>query len=86
METLQCAGAAIFRTHIHVAEFMPSAILTLPASSEVFSNVAEFMAHHKSITVPEAWGRLEVHTLSQMVDEQLSRQTNKFYTVPRRVK
>jgi hypothetical protein len=45
-----CAGAAIFRTNIGVADKMPKAILTLPEDKEnVFATREEFLAHYLRI-------------------------------------
>lgn len=47
----QCAGAAIYRTHIGVAEKMPKQIVTLPENHEqVFSSHGEFLAHYLKIS------------------------------------
>jgi hypothetical protein len=51
----QCAGAAIFRTHVGVAPLMPPGIATLPANhAKVFSSFAEFLAHHGKMSVGNA--------------------------------
>lgn len=45
----QCAGAAVFRTHVGVADKMPKEMPILPANSVVFRDEAEFLAHHTSM-------------------------------------
>jgi hypothetical protein len=51
----QCAGAAIYRANIGVAEKMPEQILALDADKElVFASHAEFIAHYLKATVKEA--------------------------------
>lgn len=54
-EVTQCAGAAIYRSKIGVADKMPAALLTLDADNdEVFNSHAEFLAHHSGLTLEEA--------------------------------
>lgn len=48
-QVAQCAGAAIFRTHIGVAAQMPAAIPVLPANAQVFADEYEFLAHHTGL-------------------------------------
>lgn len=51
----QCAGAAIFRANIGVAERMPAALVKLPANDQLaFTNEAALVAHHKQISLEEA--------------------------------
>ena len=45
----QCGGLAVFRTNIGIADRMPDALPCLPASSDVFATMAEFVAHHLQI-------------------------------------
>lgn len=46
----QCAGAAIYRSNIGVADKMPAQIHKLPADTEtVFASHAEFLAHYMKI-------------------------------------
>lgn len=56
----QCAGGAIFRSHIN--RVTPKRhLLVLPADHErVFSTFAEFLAHHKGISAREAVSLLAV--------------------------
>lgn len=54
-EVSQCAGAAIYRANIGVAERMPSALLSLPQDPDlVFASQEEFLAHHGKCTLDEA--------------------------------
>lgn len=49
-DTMQCAGAAIMRANLGVAERMPEAIPKLPADHEkVFSTMGEFAVHHMQL-------------------------------------
>ena len=51
----QCAGAAIFRSHIKLAKAMPPGIHTLPGNPDiVFTNPVEFLAHHAGISQQQA--------------------------------
>lgn len=45
-EVAQCAGAAIYRTHVGVAQWMPPEMPRMPANPVVFSSPSEFVAHH----------------------------------------
>lgn len=59
MQAPQCAGSRIFRANIENMNH-PS-LLGLEANHEgVFSSEAEFVAHHKQITVEEAQAQLDV--------------------------
>ncbi len=51
----QCAGAAIFRENVEVADDLPCALHKLPANRElVFSYAAELLAAHAGISINEA--------------------------------
>jgi hypothetical protein len=51
----QCAGAAIYRTNVGVADNMHDQILTLPEDKElVFATHAEFLAHYMEVSVEDA--------------------------------
>jgi hypothetical protein len=51
----QCAGAAIHRSNIGVADRMPELLLHLPENKEiVFATQAEFLAHHVELPLVEA--------------------------------
>jgi hypothetical protein len=59
----QCAGAAIFRSNVGVADRIAPQLLHLPADTEkVFGSFAEFYAHHKKISLEEANARLSIRT------------------------
>ena len=53
-DLLQCAGAAVFRANVGVAEKMPEALLQLPASHDAFETPEELIAHHAKVTVEVA--------------------------------
>ena len=70
--TPQCAGAAIFRTHVGVADQMPEAIHRLPANHEkVLSSYAEFLAHHKQIRLTQAIIQLAIEPVSILLSTEL---------------
>lgn len=51
----QCAGAAIFRSNVGVADLMPTDIMYLPRDTGlIFSSYAEFLAFHSGCTIEEA--------------------------------
>ena len=53
-EHMQCAGAAIFRRHIGIADRIPDPLLKLDTDDgNVFTNLAEFIQHHDP-ELPEA--------------------------------
>ena len=66
----QCAGAAIFRTHIDAC--IPTDILPkLPEDKEaIFANEAELIAHHAGISVQQAAEFLERVPLSYMIEQE----------------
>lgn len=66
-----CAGAAIFRANIGVADMMPPGILTLEAHSDpnVFPTLTAFIKHH----IPDATDA-KVAAMVAMVPEFLSDQ------------
>lgn len=46
----QCAGAAIYRANVGVAEALPEQLHQLPADKQlVFASPAEFIAHHQRV-------------------------------------
>lgn len=50
-----CAGSAVFRANLGIDTLMPAGINRLPADHEaVFSTPAEFIAHHKRISLQDA--------------------------------
>lgn len=49
-DTPQCAGMAVFRANIGVADQMPDMLSKLPADKvNVFADEAEFLAHHAEV-------------------------------------
>lgn len=82
MSTPQCAGAAIFRANVGMADSMPKAIHKLPADPDkVFATPAEFLAHHNGGNVesaklalamcpPYMLARIEVRKLADLIDAQ----------------
>lgn len=50
----QCAGAAIYRANLGLAEKMPAQLLRLPEDKEsVFSSHVEFMSHYTGTPIEE---------------------------------
>ena len=76
-DTPQCAGAAMFRANIGVADLMPAALHSLPKSDKVFGSAAEFFAHHGRVDIDTAKEMLTLYTPVQMLSDQLARQTNR---------
>lgn len=72
----QCAGAAIFRANVEVADKMPDFLLKLPKdTTKVFASFAEFVAHHEQVPLdtaaqfikafpPDLWTRCEMSKIS----------------------
>lgn len=80
LETPQCAGAAIFRSHINVTPYLPAALHTLPSNTDrVFSSSAEFLAHHKKIGLSDAVVQLKLRPPAALLREQLNRQHNQYW-------
>lgn len=51
----QCAGAAMYRDLVGIADVLPPALARLPGNAElVFASHAEMLAHHEGCTVEEA--------------------------------
>lgn len=81
---LQCAGGAIFRANIGVAEIMPGAILTLEPDAEiVFTSAAEFLAHHQGMTIDEAEEYLREHTPAMHLQAEYLRAGCQVILIPR---
>ena len=78
--TPQCAGAAIFRANCHITNRLPKSIPRAAANRDiVFSNVAEFAAHHSrnrrlSARVFKAW--YTPLRIMALVKEQIQRAQN----------
>jgi len=80
-ETPQCAGTAIFRANLDLDRTLPPQLHQLPSDHKlVFTNPAEFMAHHKGIGVAEAEQILKTpgSTIVDLRDAQLSRADNRY--------
>lgn len=73
--TPQCAGAAIYRTHIGVADRMPEGIPILPANPQVFSSAAEFVSHHTGKPLAETESIYSAEKVRELTLEQLIRAT-----------
>lgn len=77
MQVQQCAGVAVFRSNLGIAHIMPDGLHSLPADKvTVFSDPAEFIAHHLQISRYEALIILSVYTPQKMMVDQLSRCDN----------
>lgn len=85
-ETSQCAGTAIFRANLGLERTLPPQLHQLPANHDlVFSSPAEFMAHHKGISVSAAQQILTNPGTStkDLRDAQLARVDNRYQEVRR---
>ena len=66
----QCAGAAIFRANLGVADRLPDAIHKLPADHElVFSSHAELVSHH--CQMPEEWAAVMIGDPLQWLSREM---------------
>ena len=66
----QCAGAAMFRANVGVAN-LPEALGRLEADSErVFASNAELLAHHKGWTIADAAAYLVDNPLPELIVKQ----------------
>jgi hypothetical protein len=70
IETPQCIGAAIFRTHVNVVP-LPKPIIVLPASDIVFKDEAEFIAHHDKCSRRVAEAFLQAYPPKRLLIHQL---------------
>lgn len=69
-----CAGSAIYRANLGVDHMMPEGINKLPADRDlVFSTHAEFVAHHRQITVEEAFDLLGSRPPLQLLKDELNK-------------
>ena len=67
----QCAGAAIFRTHIN-AEIPEDVLPKLPADTlTVFSNEIELIAHHAGVSEQDAAAYLKEYSIEQLIDLEM---------------
>lgn len=69
----QCAGAAMFRANVGVAELMPDGLLAATPDASVFASAAEFLAHH----APVDGGELRQFTSPKSVERLVRWQMNK---------
>ena len=76
INTPQCAGAAIFRANIGVADLLPEQIHKMSPNHEtVFSSPEEFLMHHAGVSREAASRIMRHHPLASMLAEQLRRQS-----------
>lgn len=69
-----CAGSAVFRANLGIDTLMPAGINRLPADHEaVFSTPAEFIAHHKRISIEDAERYLTWVTPAKLLRIELSK-------------
>lgn len=80
-ETGQCAGMAIYRANLGLSDKMPSDLLRLPPSPEVFESHEEFLAHHGEMPLVNARYILEEFNPQRMLLMQLIRQDNRIKPV-----
>lgn len=81
-QTPQCAGLAIYRANIDSARFLPDALHKLPADHDlVFSTPAEFLAHHKQITLAEAEAQMLKHPVGELFLQELMKSEVRQYDV-----
>ena len=70
----QCAGAAIFRANVGVADFMPPNLHHLPADTEnVDATFVEFMARQLGVSLEEAQARLDQTSPLELLKIELRR-------------
>lgn len=71
LNVAQCAGAAIYRANLGVADRLPDEIHALPADHEsVFSSHAEFVGHH--CQMPEEWAAVMIGDPRQWLARELN--------------
>lgn len=85
MSNPQCAGAAIFRSNIGVADRIPPILHHLPPDRDtVFANHAEFLAHHRGISLEAAEEELARTPPSELLAAEFARAgLSKVKLVPR---
>lgn len=69
----QCAGHAMLRDAVGVADRMPEAMLHVKHEPVVFSSLQEFWAHHKQISIAEATDELTVAVVADYARRELQR-------------
>lgn len=71
-EVSPCAGAAIFRSNIDVAKYMPPALYKLPEDKEdVFGSKEEFLAHYYQVSVEVIKGTVKDRDYVAMLQKEL---------------
>lgn len=81
-EVCQCAGAAIFRANIGIVP--PRPLLALPRDTDkVFSTLADFYAHHKSMMRTDALLTLRPSIVRQLAERELNNAGVKVQLIPR---
>ena len=83
-QTQQCAGAAIFRANTGVGAFLPPHLHTLPPDKvTVLGTWAEFLAHHRQITLEAAQDLLRARPVAFHVFRELNDPAVKIKAIPR---
>jgi len=73
-DSVNCAGAAIYRENIGVGDRMPEALGRMEADTEaVFASPAELLAHHRGITVAQAELMLSVTPPSKLLQIEVAK-------------
>lgn len=79
-----CAGSAVFRANCGWDQTMPKGINKLPADHEaVFSNPAEFIAHHLKISIEDAKKRLREWTPAKLLEIEMNKAEVRFLNADR---
>lgn len=77
VDTPQCAGAAIYRANVGMAQYLPPQVHRLnPDVDTVFATSVEFLAHHKGISLLAARKQLIEVPVSELRARQMARNTN----------
>lgn len=77
-QTPQCAGAAVLRANINVDALMPAEMpRAKPNRESVFSDLAEFVAHHTRMSIASARRWLTPDVIASMLKEQIHRAERK---------
>lgn len=76
----QCAGAAMFRSHMGISAHLPTMLHSLDPQGPVLDDPVKFYAHHKQISPEEALAELTERTPRDLLGAQLGRQSNMHFT------
>ena len=69
-----CAGSAVFRANLGVDTKMPPGINRLPADHDlVFSSEVEFIAHHRQISIDQAYYLLSKRPPIELLNDELQK-------------